>query len=524
MGAFYEEILEKIKTHGFRLTRERIRLSKWEKFLALRLVLAQRAPGVAAVPLPPRRLLVIGAGVAGIAAAAEATLNGDTVTLLDARPAPGGRAGCIPGVAGGPEVDCGHHAMFGCYRAFLQLAETLGVREKLTEAPRLDIPYRSPGGRTSRLRAALLPAPLHLAGALAGFAELSLGDRFSISRFALALRLGSARPLPGETAAAWLARNGQTPGAVRALWEPFCVAALNEPLAAGCATLLETTLRRTLFGAAGDSAILSATDALGRLFDPELALYLGAVGGELRLKTRAQALLFAGSGTAADAGSGGSIATGVVLADGSTLAADAVICAVPWAELPRLLPPGDPLAAQAAQLSGNPILNIHLFTKSPLMPESFAALLDSPVQWVFREGDGAGSAAADGAATAGNAGKRGVDASAGARLHHYALTLSCPGDWMNLPNAEILLRAKTELLRFFPDAQNVDIADARVCKYPAATFSAVPGAEAFRPGARTHWQNVFLAGDWTATGLPATLESAAQSGQAAAQLGALVAT
>jgi phytoene/squalene synthetase len=111
MGAFYEEILEKIKAHGFRLTRERVSLSKWEKILALRLVLAQRVP-VATVP--PRHLLIVGAGVAGIAAAAEAALNGDTVTLLEARPVPGGRAGSIPGVAGGPEIDCGHHAVFGC--------------------------------------------------------------------------------------------------------------------------------------------------------------------------------------------------------------------------------------------------------------------------------------------------------------------------------------------------------------------------------------------------------------------------
>ena len=512
MGTFYEGILEKIKARGFRLSRERISLTKWEKLLALRLMLSQRGPVLAPVP---RRVVVVWAGVAGIAAAIETALCGDSVTLLEARPALGGRAGCIPGVAGGPDIDCGHHAMFGCYRAFLHLADTLGVREKLSEALRLDVPYRSPGGRASRLRAAFLPAPLHLAGALAGFSELSLSDRLSISRFALALRLGSARPRSGDTAAAWLVRNGQPAGAIRALWEPFCVAALNEPIDTGCATLLEATLRRTLFGGANDSAIITATDALGRLLDPELSLYLRAVGGEVRLKTRARGLAFSGDGATPGGNAATGVATGVVLADGSTITAQVVISAVPWTEIPRLLPSGDPLAVQTAQLSGNPILNIHLFTPTPFMTEAFTALLDSPVQWVFHENDRP-SSIQDG--VPGSRENAAVPSVTTPSLHHYALTLSCPGAWMDLPNAEILIRVKAELLRFFPAAQDMDIVNSRVCKYPDSTFSAKPGAEAFRPGAKTHWRNVFLAGDWTATALPATLESAAQSGQTAAQL------
>jgi squalene-associated FAD-dependent desaturase len=502
MAAFYEAILEKIKDCGFSYEQARMRRTHWERVRILRRVLAQRSPVTAArsaatagarLPLLPGRVVVVGAGVAGIAAAVEAALRGDTVTLLEAGPVAGGRAGLISGGsagggAGGRGMDSGHHALFGCYRAFFRLADTLGVRGKLHEASRLDVPYRSPGGRVSRLRAVRLPAPLHLAGALIGFDEVSWRDRFAIFRFGGALRLGLGRPRPGESAAAWLARHRQTPGALRALWEPFCVAALNEPLATGCAALLETTLRRTLFGGVKDSAIVAAADALGRLFDPELALYLRAIGGELRVRARVRELRFSGERV-----------SGVVLANGDVLAADAVISAVPWAELPRLLPQGEAVGGQAAQLRGNPILNVHLFTKVPLagMEEPLAALLDSPVQWIFREGDGGGAGAGG--------------------LCHYALTLSCPGGWMEFPNGEILRRVKSELARFFPEVRDEDFAEGSVCKYPLATFAAVPGAAAFRPGTKTRWPNLFLAGDWTDTGLPATLESAAQSGQAAAK-------
>ncbi|MDR2863630.1 MAG: hydroxysqualene dehydroxylase HpnE [Puniceicoccales bacterium] len=479
MGAFYEAILEKIKARGFRLTRERIRLSKWEKIRLLRRALkdVRRAPVAVSMP---KTVVVIGGGVAGAAAAAEAARAGHEVTLLEAHATPGGRAGSFLCGGGKVEIDHGHHAMFGCYHAFLRLADTLGVRDKLDEAACLDVPYRLPGGGVSRLRAVrALPAPLHLAAGLAGFSGLSWRDRWAILRLGLALRLGAGLPASGETAAAWLARHRQTPGAIRALWEPFCVAALNEPLSSGDAILLAATLRRTLFGGIGDSAIITSRVPLARLFAPELALALRGTGGDLRTGAAVSELVFSGDKV-----------TAALLADGSAIEADVFILAVPWAAAARLLPELAPVAVAAKQIQGRPILNVHLFTKGELTAERFSGLLDSPVQWIFREAPG-----------------------------HYALTLSCPGDWMALPVSEIATRARAELAKFFPETAHVPVEDSVVCKYPNATFAATPQAASLRPGAATAWRNLFLAGDWTDTGLPATLEGAAQSGQTAVQAG-----
>jgi squalene-associated FAD-dependent desaturase len=486
MGAFYEAILEKIKASGFRLTRKRIRLSRWEKVKLLRSTLVplhregrgkvrrNENDDKASLVLRPKQIAVFGAGVAGIAAAAEVALAGHTVDLFESRREIGGRSGLLSLKDSAP-MDNGHHAMFGCYSAFLRLVETLGVRGKLDEAACLNLPWRLPGGRAACLAAWLLPAPFHLIGALIGFSVLSWKDRWAILRLGLAMRAGKT-PRADETAATWLARYGQTSGAIHALWEPFCIAALNEPLATGSASLLHETLRRTLFGRVRDSAVIRSRKPLGQLFVPEAALCLKAVGGALHLQARAAALDFQ-EGTV----------SAVQLADGTRVQADAYILAIPWHEAARLVP------SMEKAPPGRPILSVHHFTSTPLMLAPLCGLLDSPVQWVFHEGASGGT-------------------------QHYSLTLSCPGEWMVLGTAEIVSRTCEELARFFPESREVPFVKSVVCKYPGATFPATPEVAARRPGSRTAWGNLFFAGDWVATGLPATIESAARSGQDAAKL------
>lgn len=486
MGAFYEAILEKIKAGGFRITEKRIRLSKFQKLALMRRTLAElKKPQV--VKTPPRRVVVIGGGVAGIASAVALAGEGHSVTLLEAKAGLGGRATSFKHTPTGTTLDNGQHAVMGCYDEFLKLCDTLGVRGKFESTGALDVKYRSAGGRESRLRAAW-PEPVHGLGAILGFSELSFGDKLAVLRLGVALKLG-AKPRAGETGAAWLARLGQTPGAVRAIWEPFCIAALNEPLATGDAAVLRETLRRSLFANKAAGAVLLAKDGLAEVFDPELALYLTATGGSVKTKAQVKALRFESDRI-----------TGAELADGTLVSGDVFVLATPWKSAVSLAPAGVLDARLAEALAGNEILNVHLFADRPVTREKMIGVLDSPVQWVFdRTAAGAPSGAPAG-------------------LFRCAVTLSAPpADWSSADADTIVARTVTELEKVFPESKGIKVAFHFVCKCKDATFATRLPSGVARPGAKTSVSNLFLAGDWTDTGLPATLEAAAQSGLTLAQ-------
>ncbi len=489
MGAFYEAILDKIKSSGFRITEKRIRLSKWEKLMLMRRTLAElKKPQV--VKTVPKRVVVIGGGVAGIASAVALAGEGHTVTLLEAKAALGGRATSFKHAATGVMLDNGQHAVMGCYDEFLKLCDTLGVREKFATTGGLDVKYRSAGGRESRLRASW-PEPVHGLGSVLGFSELSFRDKLAVLKLGVALKLG-AKPKARETAAAWLARLGQTPGSIRAIWEPFCIAALNEPLSTGDAGVLRETLRRSLFGDKAAGAVWLAKDGLAEVFEPELALYLEATGGAV--KTRSQVKAFhPGSEVGRYSSAAGSILA-AELADGTLVSGDAFVLATPWKAAAALVPTGilDPGLGEA--LAGNGILNVHLFTDKPVTREAMIGVLDSPVQWVFDR----------------------TAAGAPAGLFRCAVTLSAPPeDWSSADADTIVARTLAEIEKAFPETKGVKVVHHFVCKCKDATFATLLPSGVKRPVAQTSVPNFFLAGDWTDTGLPATIEAAAQSGFAA---------
>lgn len=499
MGAFYEAILEKIKASEFRITEKRIRLSKWEKLMLMRRTLSElKKPQV--VKTVPRRVVVVGGGVAGIASALALAGEGHTVTLLESKAGLGGRATSFKHAPTGTTLDNGQHAVMGCYDEFLKLCDILGVRGKFETTGGLDVKYRSAGGRESRLRAAW-PEPVHGLGAILGFSELSFGDKLAVLRLGVALKLG-AKPKPGETGAAWLARLGQTPGAVRAIWEPFCIAALNEPLATGDAAVLRETLRRSLFANKAAGAVLLAKDGLAEVFDPELALYLTATGGSVKTKAQVKALISGNAGIlpASENGAGRMPAlpaiTAAELADGTLVEGDTFVLATPWKSAAALAPAGVLDARLTDALAGNEILNVHLFTDRPVTREKMIGVLDSPVQWVFDR----------------------TASGAPAGLFRCAVTLSAPpADWSAADADTVVERTVAELEKVFPESKSVKVAFHFVCKCKDATFATRLPSGVSRPDAKTSVGNLFLAGDWTDTGLPATLEAAAQSGLILAQ-------
>jgi squalene-associated FAD-dependent desaturase len=489
MAAFYEDILEKIATSGFQLTETRIRISKPRKlYLVARVLrqLRQPAPKLA----PPARVAVLGAGVAGLSAALALAEQGFTVNVYEAKNFPGGRACSLRDAPSGLILDNGQHIVMGCYHAFLRLLDRLGTRDRLAESPGLAVDYLAPAGsagpQRTRLAAANLPAPFHLLTGLFNFRALNFSDRLAILRLGLALRVGQL-PASDETAAAWLARHRQTPGAIRALWEPFCIAALNEPLATASAYLLWETLRQSLFGARGDSAIFFSRVGLSDLFRPDAELRLRATGGNLHYGAQVT-LRFDGDRV-----------SGAETSRGEKIAADLFISALPWSALRAQLPESSPLRAQLAALQPSGILNIHFLCDRPLLDVPFVGLLDSPFHWVFDRSDHLPPE------------RRG-------REFLYAITMSAASDqWLSRKSEDILVAARAELARFLPAARDAVFTRELVIKTRDATFAATPAAEPARPGPVTAWKNLLLAGDWTNTKLPATLEGAALSGESAAR-------
>ncbi|MDP0496970.1 MAG: hydroxysqualene dehydroxylase HpnE [Verrucomicrobiota bacterium JB024] len=493
MGAFYEDILDKIAAGGFALTVERTRLSKPRKLQLLWRTLRALKSEPPARSLPGRAA-VLGGGVAGITAALELGMQGFTPRLYEARTYLGGRAHSLTDAATGLTIDNGQHIVMGCYTGFLRLVELLGIGDKLERQPRLKVPYVSPGGRWSELASQNLPGSLALLGGLFKFSELSTADRLAILRLGLVMRLEAA-PKSNETAGAWLRRHGQSDGAMRALWEPFCIAALNEPTATASARLLHETLRRSLFGSADAADIIVSKVGLSELFQPEVELFLKSIGGSVQLSSKIAAF-----DITSDRDSNESRISSAETSRGERIEAELFVSALPWTALRALLPEGEPLRGHLEKIPSAPIMGIHLVTDRPLYTNGaeFVGLLDSPVHWVF---DRTHTLPPE------YTGK-----------HLYAVIASAAQAWLDMKSDEIVTKLRTELENFFEPAKEMQIDRSLVYKSRDATFAAQPATEPHRPGpAAAPWTNFLLAGDWTATGLPATLEGAALSGFAVSE-------
>ena len=440
------------------------------------------------------RTAVVGGGLAGLTAALDLADRGEDVVLLEATRRLGGLAGSFrrEGPAGPLDVDTGQHVFLRCCTAYRALLDRLGTSAQVTLQDRLAIPVARPPSEVSRpasavLRRGGLPAPMHLAGALSRYRLLSPADRLRVARGALALRrIDPADPAADRrTFGDWLAGHQQNDRTVDALWNLLGVAALNAPADAASLALAAMVFRTALLDDAAAADIGWSRVPLQRLHGIPGGRCLAAAGADVRLGQRVESVTRVGRGWL------------VRTRDGREEHADRVVLAVPPRAAERLLPPGavPQQPGWAVRLGEVPIVNVHVVYDRPVLASPFLAAVGSPLQWIF---DRTGPAGLTGGG------------------QYLAVSLSAASDVVRRPTAELLQAVLPALATLLPAARGATVLDSFVTREPAATFAPAPGQAALRPPTVTAEAGLVLAGAWTATGWPATMEGAVRSGLAAA--------
>ncbi len=438
------------------------------------------------------RVVVIGGGLAGITAAIALAESGADVTLLEARPRLGGATCSFQ--RDGLIVDTGQHVFLGCCSAYRGLLAKLGMTEHAPLQDRFDVTVLAPGRsagqpRRARLRRTALPGPLHMLPALGRYPFLSWAERAKVSRPALAMRLVDPADPAADTQrfGDWLAARGQSDRARRALWDLFSVSALNIAGDDASLALAATVVKTGLLGANNAADIGVPALPLGELHGDAAATLLAKLGAQVTISAKVSAIQ-------PDHESRFRIR----LARDADLTADAVVLAVPHEKAAALVPPDalpDGTVRAWAGLGASPIVNVHVIYDRPVTDLEFAAAIDSPVQWVFDRTRISG-----------------LDRPG----HQYlAISLSAADEYADMPAARLREQFVPALAELFPAAREARVTEFFVTRERRATFRQAPGSGARRPTAATRQPGLVLAGAWTDTGWPDTMEGAVRSGLAA---------
>lgn len=411
--------------------------------------------------------IVVGGGLAGLASAAALGDAGYEVDLYEARPFLGGRATSYT-LPNAETVDNCQHILLHCCVNLLNFYERLGVRSKVEFHDA--IPFMEPGGRLSILKAGLLPAPAHFTGSFLRLKFLNLADKISVGRAFLSMRRehGKRNDLERITMLTWLKEKKQTSRAIDRFWRPVLVSAINEELDRMAASHGFQVFWLGFLASRDSYQMGVPAVPLGQLYSAASWRRLSKVS--IHFRSPVEQL---------------DPERGALIAE-EWRKADAYISAVPFERIGALAPG---LEQDVSHFEHSSITGIHLWFDRPVTDLPHAALLDRNIQWFFNK----------------DAGK------------YLQLVVSASKALLDMGRKEVVELAVKELSDFLPIVKAAKLEKAHVVKEVRATFSALPGLEEQRPGAVTKWPNVFLAGDWTRSGWPATMEGAVRSGYLAAE-------
>jgi squalene-associated FAD-dependent desaturase len=448
-----------------------------------------------------KNVIVIGGGLAGLAAGVALADAGWRVRLFEQRPFLGGRATSYV-LPDGEHVDNCQHVTLGCCTNLEDFYRRVGASDKIRFFDRLL--FLDPQGRRGEMKAGALPAPFHFAGSFASFAPLMLPDKLSIARAMLNIirHAGSSPDLcegDGLSMLEWLRRRGQTKRAINRFWRVVLVSALDEELGRTDARFgVDVFWKAFLSNSTGYR--------VGVPVVPLSSLYHGCKeeierrGGEVVLRSPVRGLKLESSQLA-----------GVRFDENREESADAYIFAIPHTALAELLPESlkrsDPSLAHLDKIKTSPITGVHFWFDRPVLDEPFVTLLDTTTQWIFNKTALYGGSGGDP--------KRATDSSEGTQ--YLQLVISASYDLLQKSREEIIDLCLAEVCHALPKARDAQLLKATVIKEAAATFSPEPGVDRWRPGQSTAIPGLFLAGDWTQTGWPATMEGAVRSGYLAAE-------
>jgi squalene-associated FAD-dependent desaturase len=431
-----------------------------------------------------KRVAIVGGGLAGLAAACALADAGFPVTVFERRPYVGGRASSYQHPGTNEVVDNCQHVLLGCCTNLLDFYARLGVAEKIRWFDRLS--FVEPGGRTSEVGSSWLPPPFHTAPSFLRNHALGLRDKLAISRALLSL-IGGLPEDTEENFLSWLRRHGQTERAIERFWKVVLVSALNEDLDRSSVYYAAQVFRESFLKSRQAGRMGVPTVPLTELYGAA-ADYLRARGGEVALRASVESF-------AADADT----VELKVSADGdSAFAADYLVLAAPFQAVLKLLadhPEAEELRSQLERFESSPITGIHLWFDRRISDLPHAVLLDRTIQWMFHKSELLGR---DGGS-------------------YVELVVSSSKSFVDKPRGEIMELALRELADFFPAVRDAKLLKWTVIKEVNATYSALPRSDRYRPETQTQWPRVFLAGDWTRSGWPATMESAVRSGYKAAE-------
>lgn len=421
-------------------------------------------------------VIVIGGGLAGLATAAALGGAGHRVRLLEARRFLGGRATSyeIPAgaqTAGSPTIDNCQHVLLRCCLNLRDFYRRLGVEDDIHFHRQFF--FLEPGGRKSVLKAGWLPRPAHFAGSFLRLGFLTLGEKLAVMRGIRAIgRQRHRDDLDRITMLDWLHEERQPPRAIQRFWAQVLVSAINEDLDRMAASYGFLVFRLGFLARRDSYEMGIPAVPLTHLYRADAWARVGNV--EILSPAPVQQVLI-------EAGR----VRGVVTGPG-TLAADYYVSALPFERIGAVIPG---LGLDVSEFSHSPITGIHLWFDRPITDLAHAALLDRTIQWMFNKGEG----------------------------RHIQLVVSASRGLVPMARAGVIELALRELAEYFPKVRQAKLENAHVVKELRATFSARPGLEPHRPPAQTSIGNLFLAGDWTRCGWPATMEGAVRSGYLAAE-------